>query len=108
MEILEMHPINEISPIFMLVLIVGVICLPCAIAAFIAEETKAGVAMSILVLMAIIAMFFNPPFPDTGKASYTVEITDTSKYQELIEKGYEFSRVYENRNIYIIKGDELE
>lgn len=108
MEILEMHPINEISPIFMFVLIIGTTCLGCAIAAFMTDEIKAGVAMSILVLMTIIVMFFNPPFPNSGKVSYTVEITDTSKYQELIEKGYEFSRVYENHNIYIIKGDELE
>ena len=44
----------------------------------------------------------------TGKYTYVVEITDETKYKELVEKGYTFKRIYENKEIYSITGGELE
>ena len=44
----------------------------------------------------------------TGKYKTIIEITDNSKYQELVDNKYEFTKLYENRNIYEIVGDEVE
>lgn len=44
----------------------------------------------------------------TGEYTYVVEITDETKYKELVEEGYTFKRVYENKEIYSITGGELE
>lgn len=44
----------------------------------------------------------------TGKYTYVVEITDETKYKELVEEGYTFKRIYENKEIYSITGGELE
>ena len=41
---------------------------------------------------------------DKTTAIYTVEITDSEQYQKLIEDGYTFKRVYDNREIYKIQG----
>ena len=43
----------------------------------------------------------------TSTHSYIVEITDETKYKELIDSGYELEQVYDNRNIYSLRGDEL-
>ena len=44
----------------------------------------------------------------TGKYTYVVEITDETKYKELVEEGYTFERIYENKEIYSITGGELK
>lgn len=44
----------------------------------------------------------------SGKYKTIIEITDNSKYQELVDNKYEFTKLYENRNIYEIVGDEVK
>lgn len=45
----------------------------------------------------------------TDKHTYTVSITETTAYKELINKGYEISKpLYNNLDIYEVTGDPLQ
>ncbi len=109
MEILAVEPImvaSTITGILFLVLIVSGIIL------FICDkcDTEIGMIISgILCAIAGIALLISFLFPvESGTYKYTVEITEESKYKELIEEGYEFKRVYDNKEIYNISGAPLE
>ncbi len=109
MEILAVSPImviGTITGILFLVLIVSgiifAICCKC--------DTEVGMIISgILCAIAGVALIVSFAFPvESGNYKYTVEITEESKYKELIEEGYEFKRVYDNKEIYNISGAPLE
>ena len=63
-------------------------------------------AIAFCILMIILMPQKTIAVPTTTH-SYIVEITDETKYKELIDSGYELEQVYDNRNIYSIRGDEL-
>lgn len=109
MEILAVTPIMTISPLtgilFLALIVSGVIfaiCCKC--------DTEIGMIISgILCVIAGVALIVSFAFPvESGSYKYTVEITEESKYKELIEEDYEFKRVYDNREIYNISGAPLE
>lgn len=109
MEILAMSPIMVVSTLtkilFLVLIVSGIIlaiCYKC--------DTDIGIIIScILCLIAGITLFISFGFPvESGRYKYTVEITEESKYKELVEEGYEFKRVYDNKEIYNISGAPLE
>ena len=108
MEILESHDITTISGLYFIAVAVGASFVTFLFAALCTGKKQTALWCGIVVIIAGIILFTVNPYPTVGKTSYTVEITDNSKYKELVESGYKFSRVYENRNIYIIEGDILE
>ena len=109
MEILAASPImaaSALTGILLLALIVsGTIF-------FICDKCDAEIGMiisGILCAIAGIALIISFAFPvESGEYKYTVEITEESKYKELINEGYTFKRVYDNREIYEITGAPLE
>ena len=101
-----------VSTLGVIVFIVGVTSIICfIIGAFndISDELTV-VSSSIALLMIGVSIFFTNELyrVPTGKCTYIVEITDEAKYKELVEKGYTFERLYENKEIYSITGGELE
>lgn len=62
------------------------------------------VTISFILLLVSIAYFQEP----SGNYKYTVEITEESKYKELVEKEYKFKRLYDGKEIYEISGAPLE
>ena len=107
MEILEFHVIETAAWWFYALLLGGTILGITGFAIF--DDSGIAAAISwILAVACFITVIAVPSSVPTDKMSYTIEITDSTKYQELVEKGYTFSRVYENREIYIIEGDELK
>ena len=113
MEIL----INEgmrfgVSTLGIIVFIVGVTSIICFIIGAFKDISDELTLVSLG--FALLAIFASTLFTDelykvpTGKCTYVVEITDEAKYKELVEKGYTFERIYENKEIYSITGGELE
>ena len=101
-----------ISTLGVIVFIVGVTSIICfIIGAFndISDElTLVSFGIALFAICASI-FFVNELYKvPTGKCTYVVEITDETKYKELVEKGYTFERLYENKEIYSITGGELE
>lgn len=109
MEILAVEPIMALGAVtgiaFLIVIITGILFGICCKA-----DTEAGMAISgICLAIAMVVLIGSIFFPEeSGNYKYTVEITEESKYKELIEEGYEFKRVYDNREIYNISGAPLE
>lgn len=109
MEILAASAIMEASTLtgilFLALIVIGIIL-------FICDKCDADIGMiisGILCGIVGIALMISFIFPvESGKYKYTVEITEESKYKELIEKDYEFKRVYDNKEIYEITGAPLE
>lgn len=62
----------------------------------------------ISLFIGIMIMVYTPWQRPTGVYTYTVEITESAKYEELINAGYDFERVYDTKQIYNITGDELK
>lgn len=109
MEILEASaPIMNFASWQGIAIIVLIIGISCALGSWTIDSEAGIIAGSILCGVAILTMFFAPWQVPTGKYSTTIEITDKSKYEELINANYDFTRVYENRDIYVITGDEIE
>ncbi len=107
MEILEFHVIETV-PWYVYVCLLGVGFFALGGVLCLNDDCPVlGAFLGLGAVICIIVLVLNPWVVPTDQMSYTVEITDSAKYQELIQKGYTFSRVYENREIYIIKGDEL-
>ena len=107
MEILEFHVIETVAWWLPVLLLGGIILVIIGIA-ILDDSEIAAVISWVLSFACFITVIAVPSSVPTDKMSYTIEITDSAKYQELVEKGYTFSRVYENREIYVIKGDELK
>ena len=76
--------------------------------AFVDEQIGKSVIFLIVALIGLLIMFITPTEISTDKMSYTVEITDDTLYQTLINKGYSFKRIFENKEIYTIIGDVLQ
>lgn len=91
----------------LLVFTVGVTIL----AAAWADSHLGGIIVGIgAIVFCILMIIFVPQKTiavPTSTHSYIVEITDETKYKELIDSGYELTQVYDNRNIYSIRGEEL-
>ena len=109
MEILAVSPITVVSGltgILFLALIVSVvifaICCKC--------DTDVGMLISGILCVIVGVVFFGSTFfpVESGKYNYTVEITEESKYKELVDEGYTLKRVYDNKEIYNISGAPLE
>jgi len=72
------------------------------------SEIASGITGAIFVIAFICTIIgIVNPVP-SGEYKYTVEITEESKYKELIEKEYKFKRLYDGREIYEITGAPLE
>lgn len=108
MEILTTSPVM-VTPWWMPVAIVlTVVCAACAIIAANDQAYMPATILSIIVIIAIAVIIFAPREIPSNKMSYTIEITDPAQYQILIEKGYSFKRLFENKEIYTIIGDVLQ
>ena len=74
------------------------------------DDNKISPILIILILIMIAAgcvIVFAPSKIPSGQMSYTIEITDPMQYKFLVEKGYSFTRMFENKEIYTIIGDVL-
>lgn len=83
----------------------------CGVLAIIFASNDAPIPTIIFTLLALIALVIiviAPSEVPTDQMSYTVEITDPTQYQTLVEKGYTFKRLFENKEIYTIIGDVLK
>ena len=108
MEILTTSPVM-VTPWWTPVAVV--LTAVCAVGAIIAANEEAYIPtaiLSIISIIAIVVIIFTPSEVPTDKMSYTIEITDPTQYQILIEKGYSFKRLFENKEIYTIIGDVLQ
>lgn len=108
MEILTSNTVMAIAWWF--VVAVGVIVIGTIIALVAASDDHNIVTLifTLIVLAGIVVFFVAPHEIPTDKMSYTVEITDNTLFQSLINKGYTFTRLFENKDIYTIVGDVLK
>ena len=110
MEILTVAPVmglTAVTAIAFLVLISSVIVLGICYRL----DTEIGMAIfGILTVISLLVTLVTAALPvETGRYTYTVEITDNAKYKELIENDYRFNkRLYDNKEIYEITGAPLE
>ena len=105
MEILSVMPITYIAWYGGLIFVITVITALLAI--FAACDHERGTAItSFIITVVLFVILVTCPMTQEDKenAIYTVEITDSEQYQKLIEDGYTFERVYDNREIYNIRG----
>ena len=112
MEILvDYGPVTEAGILGILIIAIAAFTFMIGLAGIFFEQEKIGIiCLSIFIILAGISMAFQTNLYDipTGKYKYIVEITDENKYKELIQKDYTFVRMYDNREIYTIVGDELK
>ena len=108
MEILESCVVTNTAWWLPVSMAVACICLPLAIIAVSNEAHFPAALFATIALIAIAVIIFAPSKVPTDKMSYTIEITDPVQYQILIEKGYSFKRLFENKEIYTIIGDVLQ
>ena len=108
MEILLTEEVMRLSGWFFLIIALAFGALVAVLGGLIVEnENMLGVGGS-MALLIIILGFTCPLNVPSGKYTYVVEITEPSKYQELVDKGYKFNHLYSDRTIYEITGDKLE
>ena len=108
MEILESCIVTNIAWWLPASIAIACICLPLAIIAASNDAHFPAALFAVVALAAIAVIIFAPSEVPTDKMSYTIEITDPTQYQILIEKGYSFKRLFENKEIYTIIGDVLQ
>ena len=108
MEILEIAQVTRTAWWLVASVIALCVCLPLAIIAASNDAHFPAALFAIIALAAIAVIVFAPSEVSTDKMSYTIEITDPAQYQILIEKGYSFKRLFENKEIYTIVGDVLK
>lgn len=112
MEILvDYGPITEVGILGILIIAIATFTFMIGLAGIFFEHEKIGIiCLSIFIILIIISMAFKTDIYSipTGEYKYIVEITDETKYKELIQKDYTFVRMYDNREIYTIVGDELK
>ncbi len=58
-------------------------------------------AISVVCFIILVSI---PIYKETGEISYTIEITESSLYKTLIDKGFRFKKLFENKDIYTIIG----
>ena len=108
MEILGAVEIMTLSWSFgigFILLFIGIICI--IIGGTIENPILFGIGI-ILGLACIVIFLFTPGSMPLGKMEYTVEITDAAKYKELVDAGYEFTKLFDTREIYKIVGDVIK
>ena len=109
MEILAVQPLAELSRWFIPLILMGIGFAIYGIIAYTNKETRIfGVICLIIAFICGIVVNVFPMRRPANQYKYTIEITDQNKYQELIDKNYVFTKLYENREIYNIVGDELK
>lgn len=111
MEILKTTQITTIGILGALAILGMAISLIFTIVSSAVDEFKTAIVWGIVLIICLIGIFGFPSHTvevPTGKWAYTIEITDPTKYPELISKGYEFKKVYDSKEIYEITGDELK
>jgi len=107
MEILATAAITKVAWYVPLIIAVFFIS---GIMAIVTASNDAYIALTICALLSIASIILILTLPTeipNGQMSYTIEITDSAQYQTLIEKGYTFKRLFENKEIYTIIGDVL-
>lgn len=72
------------------------------------DITPAFIISLVIMIIAGCIIIFAPSEIPSGQMSYTIEITDPVQYQFLVKKGYSFTRIFENKEIYTIIGDVLQ
>ena len=108
MEILEIAQVTKMSWWLIASLIALSMCSLLAIIAVSNDAYFPAAIFAIIALAAIVVIVLAPSEVPTDKMSYTIEITDPTQYQILVEKGYSFKRLFENKEIYTIIGDVLQ
>lgn len=87
--------------------LIGIVLIIIAMTAY-NETTRSRVTASVIgtILIGIaILCGVKSTNTDTGERRYTIQLTEESKYVELIQKGYKFERkLYDNMEIYEIVG----
>ena len=108
MEILASSSVMETtwwSLVALAVVIIGVVA---TILAAADDYTMVAAIFAIIVIIGIIVLIVTPSEMPTDQMSYIVEITDNTLFHSLINKGYSFTRLFENKEIYVIVGDVLK
>ena len=108
MEILEIAQVTKMAWWLIVAIMAFFVCGALAIIAASNDLPILTIIFAIIALAAIAVMIFAPSEVPTDKMSYTIEITDPAQYQILVEKGYSFKRLFENKEIYTIIGDVLQ
>lgn len=108
MEILESCAVTNTAWWIVASIAIACIFLPLAIIAAFNDAHFPAALFAVIALAAIAVIIFAPLKVPTDKMSYTIEITDPTQYQILVEKGYSFKRLFENKEIYTIIGDALQ
>ena len=108
MEILSVIPVYYTPwyiPILIISLVVGlVLCFLCLMD----EHMWALFIIALLTLGCIVLVIVLPhELPVEGQYEYQIEITDNSYYKYIVDNYKIIERVYDNREIYKIQGEEL-
>ena len=104
MEILSSQILKEFSLWSALSFSGTIIALAMAIILLKEESTFPGIIFLAICVICFIILISIPAFKETGEISYTIEITDSSLYKTLIDKGFKFTKLFENKDIYTIVG----
>lgn len=108
MEILNFSTITEAAWWFIVAVGATLFGAIIALLAALNDHYIVALIFAFIVLAGLIVIFVAPHEISTDKMSYTIEITDSAQYQILVEKGYSFKRLFENKEIYTIIGDVLQ
>lgn len=112
MEILvDYGPVTEAGILGILIIAIATFTFMIGLAGLFFEHEKIGIiCLSIFIILVVVGITFKTNLYEipTGKYKYIVEITEENKYKELVQKDYTFVRMYDNREIYTIVGDELK
>lgn len=108
MEILEIAQVTKMAWWLIVAIMAFFVCGALAIIAASNGSTIPTIIFALLALISIVIIVIAPSEVPTDQMSYTVEITDPAQYQILVEKGYSFKRLFENKEIYTIIGDVLQ
>lgn len=109
MEILNSQQLTDANLTPFLFILAICICMGTFVA-FVETDKSLGAWVSVIIIIISIIFLFKLPWTKPiDQWRYTVEITDETKYKELIDNGYKFSSpIYKNREIYYITGDEMK
>ena len=108
MEILKITPVTTAAWWLIVAVMAFFVCGVLAVIAASNDSPILTIIFTLIALAAIVIIVVTPSEVPTDKMSYTIEITDPSQYQILVEKGYSFTRLFENKEIYTIIGDVLQ
>jgi hypothetical protein len=108
MEILEIAQVTKTAWWLIVAIMAFFVCGTLAIIVASYDSTILTIIFTLLALISLVIIVIAPSEVPTNQMSYTIEITDPAQYQILIEKGYSFKRLFENKEIYTIIGDVLQ